>query len=89
MKHDMIMESPQLLTSRERQVVELLCQGYDNSTIAGHLGISVETVRFFLKRVYSKLAVNSRTQAVIKFLQPPEPAGGHATPRRQEEAMLR
>jgi DNA-binding CsgD family transcriptional regulator len=50
---------------REKEVANLLLQGKSNKQIALALGISVSTVEFHLKNVYSKLQVSSRTEAVL------------------------
>lgn len=54
------------LTNRERDVLGLLAQGYLYKEIAERLAISVDTVRKHLGRVYRKLHVKSRTEAVLK-----------------------
>lgn len=56
------------LTSRERQILELLAQGFLYKEIADALFITVETVRTHLRRIYEKLHVRSRTEAVVKYL---------------------
>ena len=55
------------LTKRETEILELLTQGQANKEIAFRLGLSVETVRVHLKRIYDKLHVHSRTEAAMKF----------------------
>ncbi len=56
------------LTAREREILALLAKGYLYKEIADQLGISLSTVRAHLHSVYEKLHVQSRTQAVVKFL---------------------
>jgi len=56
------------LTRRERETLELLAEGFLYKEIAGKLGISMETVREYVRNIYTKLHVNSRTEAVVKFL---------------------
>lgn len=56
------------LTNRESEVLSLLAQGHLYKEIAGQLEISIETVRKHLGRIYKKLHVKSRTEAVLKFL---------------------
>ena len=56
------------LTKREEEVLSYLAKGYRYKEIADQLFISVETVRSHLHRVYEKLHVRSRTEAVVKFL---------------------
>ena len=53
------------LTPREREVVTLLAEGYSYAQIAGQLGISENTLKTHIKRIYSKLKVHNRTQAVL------------------------
>jgi DNA-binding NarL/FixJ family response regulator len=55
------------LSRRETDVMQKLSEGLGNHEIAEQLGITYETVRVHLKRVYKKLHVRSRTQAVLKF----------------------
>lgn len=57
------------LTPREGQILELLAKGKVPKEVGYDLGISYETVRDYLKSVYQKLHVRSRTEAVIKYLQ--------------------
>ena len=52
------------LTTREREVLELLSEGLSNKAIASRLGISEHTVKFHLSSIFSKLGVSSRTEAV-------------------------
>ena len=56
------------LSQREQEVLELLAEGGSNKDISKKLGVSIETVTWHLKHVYSKLHVRSRTQAALKFL---------------------
>ena len=58
----------QNLSPREQQVLELLSRGCANKEIAEKLSLSIETVTWHLKHIYSKLHVRSRTQAALKFL---------------------
>ena len=54
------------LTERELEVLALVAQGYTNKAIGLHLGISDRTVQGHLAKVYGKLDVNSRTEAVMR-----------------------
>lgn len=56
------------LTLREREIMEVLSRGLAYKEIAGTLGISTATVKNHLYRIYEKLAVHSRTEAVVKWL---------------------
>ncbi len=57
------------LSPREQAVLHLLTQGYLYKEISENLGVSVHTVNTYLRRIYEKLQVRSRAQAVAKFLQ--------------------
>lgn len=57
------------LTKREREILELIAQGYDNNQIAKRLTISPKTARNHVSNIYSKLQVNSRAQAIVKARQ--------------------
>lgn len=56
------------LTPRESQILEMLAQGMVPKEVSDKLGISYATVRDYLKAVYAKLHVRSRTEAVLKYL---------------------
>ena len=53
------------LSRREREVLELLCEGLDDKAIADRLGLSGNTVRNHVSRLYAKIGVNRRSAAVI------------------------
>jgi DNA-binding NarL/FixJ family response regulator len=55
------------LSPREREILELLAQGFPNKEIADRVGVSDGTVRWHLRHVYEKLHVRSRTEAALKF----------------------
>ncbi len=54
------------LRAREMEVLSLVAAGYSNQDIAERLIVSIGTVRWHLKNIYSKLDVHSRTQAVAR-----------------------
>jgi len=56
------------LSAREQMVLECLAKGSPYKQIAAELEITVPTVRSYLRRIYEKLHVQSRTEAVAKFL---------------------
>ena len=58
-----------LLSPREREVLEMLARGFLYKEIAEALGISIRTVDTYIRRIYEKLHVCSRTEAVAKFLK--------------------
>jgi NarL family two-component system response regulator LiaR len=57
------------LTSREREVLELMAKGLNNSQIAERLIVSRSTIRFHVSNVLSKLNASSRTEAVAVAIQ--------------------
>lgn len=57
------------LTPREYEVLTELSKGYRYKEIADRLKIGVETVRTHIQKIYEKLHVESRTEAVVKFMQ--------------------
>jgi DNA-binding NarL/FixJ family response regulator len=56
------------LSPREREVLNGLAEGRAYKQIADYLGVSIHTVRNYVRRIYEKLHVQSRTEAVAKFL---------------------
>lgn len=55
----------QQLSERELQVLELLCLGYSNPTIAKKLYLSLSTVKATLRALFKNLEVSSRTEAIV------------------------
>ena len=62
-------DEPALLTPRELEVLCDVADGLTNKEIAGHLGISLHTVKFHLESVMRKLVVSSRAEAVSKSMR--------------------
>jgi len=60
--------TPAALSPQETEVLARLSRGETYAAIAGDMGITVHTVRNYIRRIYSKLHVHSRTEAVAKFL---------------------
>jgi len=56
------------LTDKEKEVLKFLTRGLSYKMIASEMNIGTETVRTHLKHIYTKLHVNSSTQAVSKAL---------------------
>ncbi|MCM4172618.1 DNA-binding response regulator [Arenibacter sp. TNZ] len=54
------------LSERETQVLQLLVEGYSYKMIASVLYIAIDTVRSHIKKIYEKLHVNSKSEAVAK-----------------------
>ena len=61
-------EGVESLSPRERQVLELLAEGHLYKQIAAKLGLTPDTIHEYIKSIYKKLHVHSRTEAVVKFL---------------------
>jgi DNA-binding NarL/FixJ family response regulator len=59
------------LSPREREVLELLARGYFYKEITEALSISISTVNTHVRRIYEKLHVHSRAQAVAKLAEVP------------------
>ena len=57
------------LSEREREVLTLLTRGFSYKMIAAECEISIDTVRFYIKKIYEKLHVHSMTEAVSKALK--------------------
>jgi DNA-binding NarL/FixJ family response regulator len=57
------------LSEREKQVLDCLAKGYAYKQISDELSISVDTIRTYIRRIYEKLHVHSRTEAVAKYLR--------------------
>lgn len=55
------------LTERELEVLTFIAKGFSYQEGATMLGVSTNTVRTHVKRIYQKLAVNSRTEAVYEY----------------------
>lgn len=66
------------LSQREREVLDQLAKGFLIKEIADQLGIGFGTVRTYVRRIYEKLHVQSRSQAIAKYLH----VGADAPPVR-------
>ncbi len=55
------------LTKRERELLDLLAEGYLYKEIGDRLSLSIETVRTYIRAIYTKLQVHSRTDALNKL----------------------
>ncbi len=56
------------LAPREQEVLKLLADGCPYKQIASTMDVSIGTVRTYIERIYEKLHVHSRTEAVVKYL---------------------
>jgi len=62
--------SPDLaLSPRETEILKLLAEGLLYKDIADHFGNSIYTINAHIRRIYEKLHVQSRSQAVAKFMK--------------------
>ena len=59
-------KSDDVLSKRESDVLSYVARGYSDKEVAEALGLTTATVRSYLKTIYSKLHVHSRTQAITK-----------------------
>lgn len=57
------------LSNKEIQILQLLVNGFSYKMIAAEMKISIDTVRFHIKKIYDKLHVHSATEAVSKALK--------------------
>jgi DNA-binding NarL/FixJ family response regulator len=62
-------EEDGLLTLREREILRGLAAGNTYQTAARSLGISTDTVRFHIRKIYRKLHAHSQSEAVAKALR--------------------
>jgi WD40 repeat protein/serine/threonine protein kinase len=70
----------ELLTPREQEVLQHIILGRSNREIADELVLSVTTVKSYLNRIYRKLNVRSRVQAIVKARELDLIVGGHPEP---------
>jgi two-component system, NarL family, response regulator YdfI len=56
-------DSPEHLTLREREVLEMMMEGLSNKELAAHLNISAHTVKFHISSILGKLGASTRTEA--------------------------
>jgi DNA-binding NarL/FixJ family response regulator len=61
------------LSPREEELLEFLSKGYSNKEIADQIQLSVETVRSYLKHIYEKMHVRSRTEAAVRYVHSKSP----------------
>lgn len=69
------------LAPREQEVLDLLSKGCAYKQIAAQMELSMGTVRTYIRRIYEKLHVNCRTEAVVKYLDAGG-AGGRVNARK-------
>jgi len=74
------------LTARERDVLALICRGYDDKRIARALDLSGNTVRNHVARIYGKIGVNRRLAAVTWARARGFGGEGMVTARHEQES---
>jgi DNA-binding NarL/FixJ family response regulator len=62
-------ESNYHLTAREQSILDCLARGLTYQQTADRLAISIGTIRTYIRRIYEKLHVHARTEAVARYLQ--------------------
>lgn len=65
----LIRRAPGLRLAGEREFLDQLAKGYAYREIADRMTISIDTVRSYVRAVYEKLHVHSRTEAAVKCLR--------------------
>jgi DNA-binding NarL/FixJ family response regulator len=68
-KQSVPVDSPNILTPREKEILSGLVEGNSFKAIADSLFISIETVRFHFRNIYRKLHVHSQSEAVAKAIK--------------------
>jgi len=68
-KHVPALPKESMLTEREKEILQLIIDGFNNDDIAEKLFISIQTVRNHIRHIYEKLHVHSKSQAVVKALK--------------------
>ena len=58
-----------LFSARQQEILDLLAAGEPYKAIADEMGLSIHTVRGYIRRIYEKLQVHTRSAAVAKYLQ--------------------
>ena len=58
----------EVLSNRQQQILELISQGFLNKEIAAQLNLAEGTIKVQINRIYNKLEVNNRVEAVNKYL---------------------
>jgi DNA-binding NarL/FixJ family response regulator len=75
-----------MLTHRQKELLRLLCEGYDNQGMALEMSLSVKTIENHLTRLYKQLRVQSRLEAANYASQHPELMGMIGQETSQEPA---
>jgi DNA-binding NarL/FixJ family response regulator len=57
------------LTPHETRILKMLVEGHNYKTAATELAVTLSTINFHLRKIYDKLQVHSKTEAVVKALR--------------------
>jgi DNA-binding CsgD family transcriptional regulator len=68
------------LSKREREIARLLVAGYSGVNVAAIAGLSENTVRTYVRRLYAKVGANNRADLVRKLITPPEAPSSQIAP---------
>lgn len=66
---DQLQRPRSILTPHETRIVEMLATGASYKAIAGQLGVTVNTIRNYIRSIYAKLGVHTKSEAVSKALR--------------------
>jgi len=80
-------QNPSKLTPREEEILALIAKGHKNREIAEKLFVSLETVRWHIRSIYSKLGVHDRLNAAM-YAMIEQPARGPATSLVTRETVV-
>jgi DNA-binding NarL/FixJ family response regulator len=74
------------LTTREVEILDLLCKGTQNKLIAHRLNLSENTIKAHVRNIYRKLHVRNRTEAALRCFDGPQTRNArHAVPGTEKE----
>jgi len=59
-------ESERVITERQREIVQLVCQGLRNRDIAEMLNLTEGTVKIYLHKIYRKTGISNRTELAMR-----------------------
>ncbi|MQW88179.1 helix-turn-helix transcriptional regulator [Sinorhizobium saheli] len=71
-----------VLTTREVQILDLICMGTQNKIIADRLGLSENTVKVHVRNIYKKMNVRNRTEAASRYFRSDAELGALRAPSR-------
>lgn len=58
-----------MFTDSEKEVFDLICEGYNNNQIAEELECSIQRAKALVTSIFQKLGVNNRIHAIVKHLK--------------------